>query len=205
MAGRRQERGIDQRVLRGHASGAACAHGTGAARMGRGPRVSAGSGGRHHVVARAGPPRVVRSTRHRALRAAGDLACAGAAAGIPETHGAQPEAGSILRAAVADPRAPDGRAAVARRAPADPDLMPRPFLTVLTAPVPTSRQRIRKALRGRARAILKPRVPLPASSPYPGHYALVRSVVEGLRAIGADFNFNPRRVSELARIVYAPA
>jgi hypothetical protein len=30
-------------------------------------------------------------------------------------------------------------------------------------------------------------------------------VVEGLRAIRADFNFNPRRLGEVARIVYAPA
>jgi hypothetical protein len=83
--------------------------------------------------------------------------------------------------------------------------MARPFLTVLTAPVPTGPERIRKAVRSRARAILKPGVPLPQSSPYPGHYALVRSVVEGLRDIGADFNFNPPRMSELARVVYAPA
>jgi len=45
---------------------------------------------------------------------------------------------------------------------------------------------------------------VPTGSPYPGHYALVRSVVEGLRAIHADFNFNPRRLSDVARIVYAP-
>ena len=42
-------------------------------------------------------------------------------------------------------------------------------------------------------------------SKYPGHYALVRSVVEGLRAIDASFNFNPRAFSHLSRIVYAPA
>jgi hypothetical protein len=53
--------------------------------------------------------------------------------------------------------------------------------------------------------LVKPGVPLPAASPYPGHYALVRSVVEGLRAIRADFNFNPRRLGDVARIVYAPA
>jgi hypothetical protein len=33
----------------------------------------------------------------------------------------------------------------------------------------------------------------------------VRSVVEGLEAIGADFNYDPRSLSRLARIVYAPA
>ena len=83
--------------------------------------------------------------------------------------------------------------------------MARPFLTVLTAPVPGARQRLIQDLRRRLRRIVKPGVPVPAVSPYPGHYALVRSVVEGLRAIGADFNFNPRRPSEVARIVYAPA
>ena len=83
--------------------------------------------------------------------------------------------------------------------------MAPPFLTVLTAPVPDTGQRLRQAIRRRLRRIVKPGVPLPASSPYPGHYALVRSVVQGLRAIGADFNFNPRRLGDLARVVYAPA
>ena len=54
------------------------------------------------------------------------------------------------------------------------------------------------------RPLVKPGVPLPKMSPYPGHYAVVRSVVEGLRAIDADFNFNPRRIADLARVVYAP-
>ena len=83
--------------------------------------------------------------------------------------------------------------------------MARPFLTVLTAPIPDAAQRLRRRVRGTVRDIVKPGVPRPAASLYPGHYALVRSVVEGLRAIGADFNFNPARVSELARVVYAPA
>jgi hypothetical protein len=48
-------------------------------------------------------------------------------------------------------------------------------------------------------------MPLPQTSPYPGHFALVRSVVEGLREIRADFNFNPASFGELARVVYAPA
>ena len=83
--------------------------------------------------------------------------------------------------------------------------MPRPFLTVLTATVPGRRQRLVEDLRRRVRPLVRPGVPRPAVSPYPGHYALVRSVVEGLRAIGADFNFNPRRLSDVARVVYAPA
>ena len=58
--------------------------------------------------------------------------------------------------------------------------------------------------RSALRPFVKPGVPLPYSSPYPGHYALVRSVVEGLREIRADFNFNPRRISDVGRAVYAP-
>jgi hypothetical protein len=82
--------------------------------------------------------------------------------------------------------------------------MPRPFLTVLTAPVPSHARRWYGNLRAAIRPLARPGVPLPYASPYPGHYALVRSVVEGLRAIRADFNFNPRRMSEVGRAVYAP-
>ena len=83
--------------------------------------------------------------------------------------------------------------------------MSRPALTVLTTPVLPSTRRAYITLRGIGRRILKPGTrPLPGS-PYPGHYAVTRSVVEGLRAIGVDFNFNPASFSELARVVYAPA
>lgn len=83
--------------------------------------------------------------------------------------------------------------------------MAAPFLTVLTTPVPGERDRLTRRVRRQVRRLVKPGVPLPTASPYPGHFALVRSVVEGLRAIQADFNFNPGRLSELARVVYAPA
>jgi hypothetical protein len=82
--------------------------------------------------------------------------------------------------------------------------MARPFLTVLTAPVPPTARRWYQEVRRRIRPMVKPGVPLPYMSPYPGHYALVRSVVEGLHAIGADFNFNPRRAGAVGRAVYAP-
>jgi hypothetical protein len=82
--------------------------------------------------------------------------------------------------------------------------MPPPFLTVLTAPIPSTGRRLYQGVRRRVRPLVKPGVPLPKMSPFPGHYALVRSVVEGLRGIEADFNFNPRRVADLARVVYAP-
>jgi glycosyltransferase involved in cell wall biosynthesis len=83
-------------------------------------------------------------------------------------------------------------------------MMARPFLTVLTAPLPSNSRRWYQAARRRIRPFVKPGAPLPMMSRYPGHYALVRSVVEGLQAIGADFNFNPRRVRDLGRAVYAP-
>lgn len=80
-----------------------------------------------------------------------------------------------------------------------------PFLTVLTAYVPGTRQRLMADARRLVRPLVKPGAPRPPVSRYPGHYALVRSVVEGLRAIDADFNFNPRRLSEVGRVVYAPS
>ena len=55
------------------------------------------------------------------------------------------------------------------------------------------------------RPLVKPGVPLPARQAYPGHASLVRSVVDGLHAIGADFNFNPDRFGRVGTAVYAPA
>jgi glycosyltransferase involved in cell wall biosynthesis len=81
----------------------------------------------------------------------------------------------------------------------------RPYLTVLTTPMQPGPVRLYRGARRLARRVVKPGVPLPESSPYPGHYALVRSVVEGLRGIQADFNFNPASFGQLARVVYAPA
>jgi hypothetical protein len=81
----------------------------------------------------------------------------------------------------------------------------RPALTVLTTPIASAGRRFYVGARGVARRLLKPGTPGMEGSRYPGHYALVRSVVEGLRAIDANFNFNPSAFSSLARIVYAPA
>lgn len=83
--------------------------------------------------------------------------------------------------------------------------MPRPLLTVLTAPVPTARERFYRGMRAAARSVVKPGRPRPSTAQYPGHEALVRSVVIGLRKIGADFNFNPARLRDVGRVVYAPA
>jgi hypothetical protein len=76
---------------------------------------------------------------------------------------------------------------------------------VLTTPIHSTPMRAYRGARRLARQVVKPGAPLPQTSQYPGHFALVRSVVEGLRAIRADFNFNPVSFGELARVVYAPA
>lgn len=83
--------------------------------------------------------------------------------------------------------------------------MSRPALTVLATPISPAPRRLYTGLRGIGRRILKPGTPGLSGPKYPGHYALVRSVVEGLQAIGADFNFDPRSFSGLGRVVYAPA
>jgi hypothetical protein len=83
--------------------------------------------------------------------------------------------------------------------------MRRPLLTVLTTPIVPAPRRAYQRVRSAVRPFVKPGVPLPAVSPYPGHYAVTRSVVEGLRAVGADFNYDPRRFAEVGRAVYAPA
>jgi hypothetical protein len=83
--------------------------------------------------------------------------------------------------------------------------MSAPFLTVLTTPIVPAPRRAYQRIRSALRPIVKPGVPLPPVTPFPGHYAVTRSVVEGLQTIGADFNYNPRSFDQLARVVYAPA
>lgn len=79
----------------------------------------------------------------------------------------------------------------------------RPILTILTDPVPFGRyaatEGIKNVLRRTRNAI---RSPLPyAHSSYRGHFAVTRSLVEGLRKIGANANYNPRSLSEVADTV----
>ena len=72
-------------------------------------------------------------------------------------------------------------------------------------PIGSAPRRAYKAARRLVRPLVKPGVPLPPKVPYPGHYAVVRSVVQGLERIGANFNHDPRSFRRLARVVYAPA
>lgn len=66
-------------------------------------------------------------------------------------------------------------------------------LTVLTEPLPAPPAGIIPLIKRMVRPLknLISRKPAPQKRKYGGHYAVTRSLVEGLRKIGADFNYNP--------------
>jgi hypothetical protein len=77
--------------------------------------------------------------------------------------------------------------------------MPRPVLSILTDPLPIGRDSFPEAARRIARImkyILRKRS-FASHSRFRGHFAVTRSLVEGLEKIGADFNYNPNQLSEL--------
>jgi hypothetical protein len=45
--------------------------------------------------------------------------------------------------------------------------------------------------------------PIP-NQKYGGHYAVTRSLIEGLEKIKADFNYNPKNISDMSDTVYVP-
>ena len=55
--------------------------------------------------------------------------------------------------------------------------MSRPLLTVLTTPIIGTPTRAYRNARRVLRPLVRPGVPLPKTSRYPGHYAVTRSVV----------------------------
>lgn len=81
--------------------------------------------------------------------------------------------------------------------------MAKPKLTVLTDPLPIGRDFLPETARRSARVmkyILKERS-FASHSRFRGHFAVTRSLVEGLENIGADFNYNPNQLPELADTV----
>lgn len=79
----------------------------------------------------------------------------------------------------------------------------RPELTVLTDPVPTGASLLPELARGAVRRLRYTLGERPFSSDpvYRGHFAVTRSLVEGLRQVGADFNYNPSRIAQVADTV----
>jgi len=76
----------------------------------------------------------------------------------------------------------------------------KPALTVLTDPIPVGRFFLKETLKrvGRPLKYLIAARPMWfRGSPYRGHPAVTRSLVEGLRKIGASANYNPSRESEV--------
>ena len=79
-----------------------------------------------------------------------------------------------------------------------------PKITVLTDPLPWERELITEGARRTARFFrdrIYPSKKYFSHSLYRGHFAVTRSLVEGLKAINASFNYNPLHLNQLADTV----
>lgn len=76
-------------------------------------------------------------------------------------------------------------------------------MSVLTDPVPYGHywlsENTKRVIRHVRDAIRPP--PLFMRSPYRGHFAVTRSLVEGLEGVGISFNYNPRKLRDLSDMV----
>jgi hypothetical protein len=79
----------------------------------------------------------------------------------------------------------------------------RPAITILTDPIPYGIYGVTEFAISLLRSLKRAFNPLPPymQSKFRGHFAVTRSVVEGLRKIGADANYNPRSLQEVAEVV----
>ncbi len=79
-----------------------------------------------------------------------------------------------------------------------------PKLTVLTDPIPCGRYFFTEIAKNAGRPVknfLRPIPPFMRNEKYRGHFAVTRSLVEGLRKIGATFNYNPKRLTDIGEVV----
>jgi hypothetical protein len=76
------------------------------------------------------------------------------------------------------------------------------LLSVLTDPVPVGKYRVSEAARAIARPLRQWLKPGPSwmRLPYRGHFAVTRSLVEGLAATGIRYNYNPTSVQHLGDV-----
>jgi hypothetical protein len=74
------------------------------------------------------------------------------------------------------------------------------MITVITKPI----SRIYDILKYFQILLLKIQKKKIPNQRYGGHYAVTRSVVEGLEKIKADFNYNPKKLSDMSEVVYVP-
>ena len=77
-------------------------------------------------------------------------------------------------------------------------------VTVLTDPMPWGKEFLKEGARRIARR-MRDKITVNKKnynrSQYRGHFAVTRSLIEGLKAINANFNYNPLRYSQLADTV----
>ena len=121
---------------------------------------------------------------------------------IPPPHRPAAAAGSIAHRAAAGASQPLQRPHSAGHQTTDRPVS-RPTLTVLTTPIPSAPRRLYTQLRTVGRRILKPATSGLTGSAYPGHYALVRSVVEGLRAHGETAEAGTAQLENLRPVLTA--
>lgn len=81
--------------------------------------------------------------------------------------------------------------------------MTKPTLTVLTDPMPVGCDLVPETVRrvGRRLKYLVRERSYASHPRYRGHFAVTRSLIQGLEQIGADFNYSPSRLSRLADTV----
>jgi hypothetical protein len=80
-------------------------------------------------------------------------------------------------------------------------ISPKPKISILTDPMPWGQEVINEGSRRIARFIrdaFRPKKPYFNHPKYRGHFAVTRSLIEGLQKIGASFNYNPRYPWQLA-------
>jgi glycosyltransferase involved in cell wall biosynthesis len=82
-------------------------------------------------------------------------------------------------------------------------------LTILTEALPKDPAGLLPLVKSILRPVkyLLKRKPLPVKKKYGGHYAVTRSLIQGLQKIGADFNYNPsddREVGENVIVLSSP-
>lgn len=79
-----------------------------------------------------------------------------------------------------------------------------PPITILTDPVPCGKWAVSELTKSLLRPVRHFIYPLPKwlkNQKYRGHFAVTRSLVEGLQKIGASFNYNPRKLKDVNEIV----
>ena len=79
----------------------------------------------------------------------------------------------------------------------------RPVLTILTDPIPFGSYRVSEGVIAVLRTLKRVVAPLPhyMRSEYRGHFAVTRSLVEGLRKIGVHASYNPSKLRDVAEVV----